>query len=157
MVTVVRSTIVNAPIDEVWAFLRDFNAHDQWHPAVAESRIEDGKAPDQVGCVRRFRLVDGAELREQLLALDDRAKSFTYCILDSPIPLVGYVATVTLKPVTDGNRTFWHWRSSFSPPPARAAELARMVGEDIYMGGFAAVRRLLEAEPAPAGAPRRGR
>src|SRR5262249_13609531 len=45
--------------------------------------------------------------------------------------------------------------SSFSPPPARTAELARMVGEDIYMGGFAAARRLLEAEPAPAGAPTR--
>src|SRR5262249_43538447 len=83
------------------------------------------------------------------------AKSFTYCILDSPIPLVGYVATVTLKPITDGNRTFWHWRSTFTPPPERAAELARMVGEDIYIGGFAAARRLLEGEPAPAGAPTR--
>ncbi len=156
MVAVVRSTIINAPIEEVWAFLRDFNAHDRWHPAVAESRIEDGKAPDQVGCVRRFRLVDGAELREQLLALDDRAKSFTYCILDSPIPLVGYVATVTLKPVTDGSRTYWHWRSAFDPPPERAAELARMVGEDIYMSGFAAARRFLEGDVPDAGPPARG-
>lgn len=151
MVTVVRSTVIDAPIDEVWAFVRDFNAHDQWHPAVAESRIEDGKAPDQVGCVRNFRLVDGAQLREQLLALDDRGRTYTYCILDSPIPLVGYVSTVTLKPVSDGNRTFWHWRSTFHPPPERAAELARMVGEDIYVGGFAAARRFLEGE-ASAGA-----
>lgn len=149
MVTVVRSTVINAPIGEVWAFLRDFNAHDQWHPAVSVSHIEDGKTPDQIGCVRRFRLVDGAELREQLLALDDRNRTYTYCILESPIPLVGYVSTVTLKPVSDGNRTFWHWRSTFSPPPERAAELARMVGEDIYVGGFAAARRFLEGD-APA-------
>jgi NADPH:quinone reductase-like Zn-dependent oxidoreductase len=156
MVTVVRSTVINAPIDEVWAFLRDFNAHDQWHPAVAESHIEEGKAPDQVGCVRNFRLADGAQLREQLLALDDRHRTYTYCILDSPIPLVGYVSTVTLKPVSDGNRTFWHWRSTFHPPPERAAELARMVGEDIYVGGFAAARRFLEGERATAsGAVRR--
>lgn len=152
MVTVVRSTIINAPIDEVWAFVRDFNAHDQWHPAVAESRIEDGKAPDQVGCVRNFRLVDGAHLREQLLALDDRNRTYTYCILESPIPLVGYVSTVALKPVSDGNRTFWHWRSTFHPPPERTAELARMVGEDIYVGGFAAARRFLEGETAATGA-----
>src|SRR5689334_17486387 len=125
MVTVVRSTVINAPIEEVWAFVRDFNAHDQWHPAVAESHIEDGKAPDQVGCVRNFRLADGAHLREQLLALDDRNHSYSYCILASPIPLVGYVSTVALKPVSDGNRTFWHWRSTFHPPPERAAELAR--------------------------------
>jgi NADPH:quinone reductase len=146
MVTVVRSTIINAAIDEVWAFVRDFNAHDQWHPAVAESHIEDGKAPDQIGCVRNFRLVDGAQLREQLLALDDLNRTYTYCILDSPIPLVGYVSTVTLKPVSDGNRTYWHWRSTFNPPPERAAELARMVGEDIYVGGFAAARRFLEGD-----------
>src|SRR5215471_17213522 len=101
MVTVVRSTIINAPIGEVWAFLRDFNAHAQWHPAVEESHIEDGKAPDQIGCVRNFRLADGAQLREQLLALDDRNCTYTYCILDSPIPLVGYVSTVTLKRVSD--------------------------------------------------------
>jgi NADPH:quinone reductase-like Zn-dependent oxidoreductase len=156
MATVVRSTVINAPINEVWAFLRDFNAHDQWHPAVAESHIEDGRAPDEIGCVRNFRLVDGARLREQLLALDDRNRTYTYCILDSPIPLVGYVSTVTLRPVTDGNRTYWHWRSTFNPPPERAAELARMVGEDIYVGGFAAARRFLEGEaPAASGTVRR--
>jgi NADPH:quinone reductase len=156
MVTVVRSTVINAPIDEVWAFLRDFNAHDQWHPAVSVSHIEDGKTPDQIGCVRNFRLVDGAQLREQLLALDDRNRTYTYCILESPIPLVGYVSTVTLKPVSDGNRTFWHWRSTFNPPPERAAELARMVGDDIYVGGFDAARRFLEGEtPAAAGEARR--
>jgi adenine deaminase len=33
--------------------------------------------------------------------------------LSSPIPLIGYVATLTLKPVTDGRRTFWDWRSTF--------------------------------------------
>lgn len=147
MVTVVRSTIVDAPLEAVWAFLRDFNAHDQWHPAVAVSRIEDGRQPDEIGCVRRFRLADGAELREQLLALNDLDHSFTYCILESPVPLVGYVATVALKPVTDGNRTFWHWRCTFNPPPERAAELMRMVGEDIYEGGFAAARRALEGAP----------
>jgi NADPH:quinone reductase-like Zn-dependent oxidoreductase/uncharacterized protein YndB with AHSA1/START domain len=159
MVTVVRSTVIDAPIDAVWDFLRDFNAHDRWHPAVTESRIEDGKAADQVGCVRRFRLVDGAELREQLLALSDRDRSFTYCINDSPLPLVGYVATVALKPVTDGNRTFWHWRCSFDPPPEQAEALARMVGTEIYEGGFAAVRRAFAGQdpklPDAAGAPPR--
>lgn len=159
MVHVVRSTIIDAPIDAVWQFLRDFNAHDQWHPAVAESRIEDGKAADQVGCVRRFRLANGAELREQLLALSDRDRSFTYCINDSPLPLVDYVSTVTLKPVTDGDRTFWHWRSSFMPPPDQAEALAAMVGSEIYEGGFAAVRRAFAGQdpkqPDADGAPRR--
>jgi hypothetical protein len=138
-----RSTVIDAPVDEVWRLLRDFNGHQRWHPAVAASRIEDGRAGDEVGAVRRFRLRDGAELREQLLRLSDRDRSFTYCLLESPIPLLGYVATVRLRPVTDGNRTFWDWRSSFAAPPGQEAELAALVGEEIYEAGFAAVRELV--------------
>ena len=143
MVRVCQSTIIDAPIDEVWAILRDFNGHDRWHPAVASSRIEDGGTGDMVGAVRDFRLRDGSRLREQLLALSDRDTSFAYCILEAPLPLMGYVASVRLKPVTDGNATFWEWRSEFSPPAHRRDELVRLVTEGIYQAGFAAVRDLL--------------
>ena len=144
MVIVDKSTIVDAPVDRVWATLRDFNGHDQWHPAVAESHIEDTRPSDMVGAVRSFRLQDGAELRERLLALSDRERSFSYCLLDTPIPLLNYVAHVRLKPVTDGNRTFWRWQSKFTTPEGRERELGKLVGEDIYQQGFAAIKRLLE-------------
>ncbi len=139
MVEVVRSTVVPVPIDRVWPVLRDFNSHKDWHPAVAESRIENGLRSDEVGCVRRFSLADGAELREQLLRLSDDDHSYTYCILDSPIPLYGYVATVTLKPVTDTDATFWEWRSSFRTPPGQENQLALLVGESIYEAAFVAL------------------
>jgi NADPH2:quinone reductase len=160
MVQVRRSTIIDAPVEAVWGVVRDFNDHDKWHPVVADSVIEDGKAADQIGAVRRFHLQDGSELREQLLKLCDRTHSFTYCILSSPIPLIGYVATLTLKPVTDGRRTFWDWRSTFRTPPGREEELASMVGANVYEAGFAAVRAVLEgraskphADPPRAQAP----
>jgi len=140
MVRVVRSTILNAPVEAVWDVIRDFNGHDTWHPAVASSQIERGRPSDMVGCVRRFRLADGSELREQLLTLSDLEQSFSYCLLDTPIPLFNYVAHCRLSPVTDGDLTFWEWESRFDTPAGREAELARMVGEDIYSAGFRAVR-----------------
>lgn len=140
---VTRSTVIDAPIDRVWEVLRDFNSHVDWHPVVAASFIEDGLPPDQVGCVRNFRLADGNELREQLLALSDRDYISTYCILDSTIPLERYVATVRLKPVTDGRRTFWHWQSTFATPPGRERELSEQVGRNVYEAGFDALRRYL--------------
>lgn len=143
MVEVRRSTIIDAPIDEVWAVLRDFNGHDRWHPAVAQSRIEGGAPGDAVGAVRQFRLADGSVLREQLLSMSDRDRSFSYCILEAPIPLMGYVATVALKPVTDGDRTFWEWRSSFHPPDNRRRELTELVSDQIYAAGMEAIRALL--------------
>jgi hypothetical protein len=143
MVRVVESTIVDAPIDTVWAVLRDFNGHDRWHPAVAESRIERGLPSDRVGCVRRFRLADGGELREQLLTLSDIETTFTYCLLDTPVPLFNYVAHVRLVPVTDGDRTFWEWESRFTTRQGEGTAMADLVGNGIYRTGFEAIRRHL--------------
>lgn len=144
MPRVIRSTIIDAPVERLWAVLRDFNGHDQWHPIVAKSAIERGHPSDKVGCVRRFTLRDGSELREQLLALSDLEMTFSYCLLETPIPLFNYVAHVRLLPVTDGNRAFWQWESRFTTPAGREAELAGMVGNEVYANGIAAVRRLPE-------------
>ena len=43
--------------------------------------------------------------------------------------------------VDDGNRTFWHWECQFTTPAGREAEMAKMVGEQIYEAGFEAIRR----------------
>jgi NADPH:quinone reductase-like Zn-dependent oxidoreductase/uncharacterized protein YndB with AHSA1/START domain len=163
---VVRSTVIDAPIARVWAVLRDFNSHDQWHDVVASSQIERGERSDQVGCVRNFHLQDGNHIREQLLALDDHAFRSTYCIVEATVPLQRYVATVTLKPVTDGNRTFWHWESSFSGPPGMERELHDLVAHGVYEAGFANLRRHLArgadlrqpgAAPMPQALPMAGR
>jgi NADPH:quinone reductase len=143
MIRVTRSTVINAPIDRVWAVLRDFNSHTAWHPVVAESIIEGDEPSDRVGCVRRFRLQDGARVREQLLSLSDRDHRLTYCILNADIPLERYVATVQLKSVTDGDGTFWHWQSTFRAPRGREQELADLVGKGVYESGFEGVAKLL--------------
>lgn len=140
---VVRSTVIDAPIERVWAVIRDFNSHDQWHDVVDTSRIERDERSDQVGCVRNFNLKDGNQIREQLLTLDDRYYKSTYCIVEATVPLQRYVATVTLKPVTDGNRTFWHWESTFATPPGMEAELRQMVATGVYEAGFENLRRHL--------------
>ena len=140
MVKVVKSTIMDAPVEAVWDVLRDFNGHDRWHPAVADSHIERGRASDMVGCVRKFHLADGSELREQLLTMSDIDMAFSYCLLDTPVPLFNYVAHVRLLPVTDGDRTFWQWESRFDTPAGREEELGTLVGEGIYEAGFEAIR-----------------
>src|ERR1700674_5056030 len=157
MQRVMRSAVIDAPIDRVWAVLRDFNSHDAWHPAIADSHIERGEAPDQVGCVRNFHLRDGSHIREQLLALSDDGFVSTYCILDATVPLRRYVATVVLKRITDGDRTFWHWQSTFETPPGREQELADMVGRGVYEAGFEGLRRYLRQQrggQSPAGSRR---
>jgi NADPH2:quinone reductase len=155
VIKVTRSAVIDAPIERVWAVLRDFNSHAAWHPIIAESAIENGEAADQVGCVRNFTLKDGNHLREQLLGLSDEDHVSTYCILDATLPLRRYVATVQLKRVTDGDRTFWHWQSTFDAPRGREREFAELVGKGVYETGFEALRAHLRKSRSVTAAARR--
>ena len=147
MVKILKSTIIEAPVEAVWEVLRDFNGHDRWHPVVTDSVIERGQSSDKIGCVRRFHLADGSELRETLLALSDADMAFSYCLNDTPVPLLNYVAHVRLAPVTDGDMTFWHWESRFDTPPGREQELKTMVSENVYQAGFEAIRAHMGLTP----------
>jgi hypothetical protein len=94
VIKVYTSSVIDAPADAVWAQIRDFNGLPKWTPFVAESRIEGNQPADKVGCVRNFRLKDGSTIREQLLTLSDFDFQCTYSILESPMGVENYVATL---------------------------------------------------------------
>ena len=142
--------MIGAPVEAVWAVLRDFNGHHAWHPAVSTSAIENGEASDQVGCVRNFRLNDGSRIREQLLFLSDAKRGFRYCILEAQAPLRNYVASMRLRPVTSDDACLVEWRATFEPPPRERARLERFVREEIMDAGLAGLRRALTASALPA-------
>jgi polyketide cyclase/dehydrase/lipid transport protein len=141
VIRIFTSSVIDAPAGRVWAVIRDFNALPAWHPLIAESHIEGGLTADQVGCVRNFRLVDGGKLREQLLTLSDRDYQCTYSILDSPMPLTNYIATLQLTTVTDGDRTFAEWSAQFDCDPAKERELAHDIGQGVFQVGFEALKQ----------------
>lgn len=141
MAEVYTSSIINAPAERVWARVRDFNALPAWHPLIAESRIEGGAPSDQVGCVRDFRLKDGGRIREKLLALSDYEFSCSYSILESPMGVENYVATLKLTPVTDGNRTFAEWSAEFDCAAEAEVQLIADIGGDVFQGGFDALKK----------------
>ena len=141
MVNVYVSTVLNASADTVWSRIRDFNAMPQWHPGIADSRIENDQAADRVGCIRHFHTRDGGMIREQLLALSDFEYSFTYEILESPMGVTNYISTLQLTPVTDGNRCFAEWSAEFECAPGREAELTQLIGQGVFQGGFDALKR----------------
>lgn len=140
MVKVYTSSVIDAPAERVWSVIRDFNALPAWHPAIAESRIEQNHPADKIGCVRNFSLKDGGKIRECLLALSDYDLSCTYSILESPMGVTDYVATLKLTPITDGDRSFAEWSAEFDCAPERERELADLVGTGVFQGGFDALK-----------------
>jgi Polyketide cyclase / dehydrase and lipid transport len=136
MIKVYTSTVINGSADAVWAVVRDFNGLAKWTPFVADSRIEGGLPADKVGCIRNFRLKDGGLIREQLLTLSDYDYQCTYSILESPMGVENYVATLKLTPVTDGNTTFAEWWAEFDPPMGKEKELADGIGQGVFQAAF---------------------
>jgi len=50
MAKVTISSVIDAPVEKVWARIRDFNGLPGWHPRMVESHIEDGKDAGTLGC-----------------------------------------------------------------------------------------------------------
>lgn len=141
MARVFTSSVIGASADRVWDRVRDFNGLPKWHPRIRDSRIEDALPADKVGCIRNFNLQNGDNIREQLLGLSDYDMFCTYAILESPMPLTDYIATLRLTPVTDGARTFAEWSAEFSCAPEDEADLVSGIGTNVFQGGFDALKR----------------
>ena len=141
MARVYVSSVIPATIDQVWDRTRDFNGLANWHPAMRESRIEDGRPADQVGCIRNFKLQTGETIRERLLGLSDYDNSCTYAILESPMPVTNDRATLSLLPVTLGDRCFAQWWAEFECAPTDLDAVTKRLTHDVFQSGFDALKR----------------
>ena len=132
---VMRSVIIEAPVDRVWAAVRAFDGVVNWNPGVTAARMESGTSTS-VGAIRHLDIVDGTVFRETLLAHSDLEHFYTYDIVEGPLPCRNYVSTHRFLPVTDGNLTLGIWSGEFDCDPADEASLEAIVGDAIYRDGM---------------------
>lgn len=144
MAKIFKSSVINAPIENVWSKIRDFNALPDWHPSFTDSHIENGEPSDKVGCIRIFKLQDSNIIKEKLLTLSDLEHICTYTILESPLPMVNYVATLRLLPITDGNQTYIEWTAEFICLPEIENNLVKTIGEEVFQSGFNGLKLAIE-------------
>src|SRR5215470_16657880 len=121
MVKIRECSLIAAPLQRVWEFVRDFNDLPKWFPGVTDSHIEPGVSVNQPGCVRNFGLENGARIREHLLEISDRDHSWRYKMIECPLPIANYRAVVQLTS-SDGNRTLAEIKSEFDVAEAQEKE-----------------------------------
>ncbi|MCE2491848.1 MAG: SRPBCC family protein [Alphaproteobacteria bacterium] len=134
MAKVLVSQNLSAPADAVWEAIGKFSTINSWLPPIASCEA-DG---DAVGHMRKLTTVDGAVVYERLDSIDDGARTYSYSITDSPLPLSGYQATISVAE-GDGGSSMIHWSSEFDPVGAPEAEVVAVV-EGIYQAGFDALK-----------------
>ena len=140
---ITRSVIIDAPIQAVWKQVRCFDGVAQWNPGVTSATLESGSATT-TGSIRRLEIVDGSTFRETLLAHSDLEYSYTYDILESPLPCQNYIATHRFIEITDGNRTLGIWEGRFDCDPKDESELEQIVGTMIYHDAQIALNQYMQ-------------
>jgi hypothetical protein len=146
---VVETTTIKAPLDKVWAAVKDFDSLDKWHPAVAKDEILKG-TNNHPGAVRALSIKDGPVIKEKLLSFSDATHSFSYKVTDTPFPIKDYVSILHVKANKDGT-TLVRWSGTFkrknpaaNPPDAESDEAGVKLITGIYQSGLANLKKMVE-------------
>lgn len=121
--------------DTVWKMIGGFNALPDWHPAIEKSELEDG------GRVRTLSIAGGGTITERLEEHNPAERTYTYSIVQSPLPVANYKSTIKVTDEDDGGCKV-EWSGLFDPHGATEMEASEAI-EDIYKAGFDNLRKLL--------------
>jgi mxaD protein len=146
---VVETVEIKAPLDKVWATVKDFDGLNKWHPAFSGDELVSG-SNGKVGAVRKLTIKDGPILIERLIAFDDAHHAYRYRIVKSPLPLAHYSSTITVRPGHAGmtevtwSGTYQRKNTSDNPPEAESDAGTIKLVKGVYRGGLDNLKKMLE-------------
>ncbi len=106
-VTVKKRTEAPGLPPQIWEQAGAFCAIEDWHPLVADC-VEE-KEGDVT--YRILTLGDGGKIKEKLTAVEDL--SYSYEIVESPLPVENYKAKVWLEVDDEPDRSVLYWQADF--------------------------------------------
>lgn len=135
------SARIDAPAEKVWELLGAFDGLPRISDVVATSRLEEG------GRVRRLTQRAGGELVERLVYFDDKARTFTYQILESagvdlPYKLPSYKGTIRVRDEVPGKTSICEILGEYEPADGREEEAAEET-RAFYEGCMNGLRKVL--------------
>ncbi len=117
----------------VWEFAGGFCAIKDWHPLIAD--CQETKEGDVT--FRTLTLKDGGKIKEKLLEFDDT--SYSYEIVESPLPVKNYKAKLSVEDGNHENRTMVEWSADFEANGASDDEATKKI-KDIFDGGLKGIK-----------------
>jgi hypothetical protein len=122
-----QSASVKAAPEAVWEKIGGFCAIKDWHPAVkACAESEEGGAT-----FRTLTLPDGGSIKEKLTGRTET--SYTYEIVESPLPVQNYRSTLSV--MAEGDGTMIMWDGTFDAKDASDADAEGAIA-GIYKAGL---------------------
>jgi carbon monoxide dehydrogenase subunit G len=125
---------VKAAPDKVWAAIGDFCGIANWHPVIASCEMSEADGTK----MRKLTTKDGGVLNEAQKSWDDQAMSYSYAIVDGPLPVANYVSTI--KVTGNGDASTVEWSSTFDAKDA-PDDTAKEVISGIYKAGLEGIAK----------------
>jgi len=140
---------IKAPLEKVWATVKDFDGLARWHPGFSSDELASG-SNGTVGAVRKLTVKDGPVIIEKLTGYDDAGHSYKYIIAESPLPIAHYSSTLSVRPGKPG-MTEVVWTGSWKrknpaddPPEAESDAGTIKLIKGVYRGGLDNLKKMLE-------------
>lgn len=137
-----KVTEVKAAPAAVWAKVGEWCAIKDWHPAIADCK------PGKKG-FRTLTLKDGGKILEKITKTGKN--TYSYDIIDSPLPVKNYSATLTAKADSLGT-TDLVWTAKFEPAKGKTAAEAEAVIAGIFEAGLNNIKSNVKFDAPAAGA-----
>lgn len=110
------------PVDEVWAVIGDFGSIAGWHPDVTSAEVFEIEGEIH----RHLRIGEGGVTLERLIEAGPH--HLTYEIIDSPLPVVDFRATLSCVAEDGGCHVFWS--AMYEPTDPTADEIVTAFYEE---------------------------
>ena len=123
---------INVPPDELWQLIGGFGSLPDWVPGVSQSKLADG------GRVRYLSDPQGQSFVERLETYDSSAHTYSYSILESPIPVSNYLATIAVTSTNGGKKSHVEWWARYTPSGI-SEEAAGEIFHRIFSAGLKAL------------------
>jgi hypothetical protein len=115
-----------ASADAVWAKVGDFCGISHWHPAIEKCALSaDGK-------MRTLSLKGGGTVVEKLENRDDAMHSYSYSIIEGPLPVANYMSTISVA--KEGSGSIVTWSGKYDAKGASDAD-AKKTMDGVYQTG----------------------
>lgn len=128
----------SAKADEVWQKLADFGGLAGWMPGVERCEVEG----EGVGAVRTIAM-GPVEIVERLEAFDADGRSLSYSLLEGPMPLANFLATIQVRE-TGPSGCHVDWSARFDLPEGVGEEQVAPGIEAGYGGGLKALKQVVD-------------
>ncbi|NMM90764.1 hypothetical protein B2J88_41655 [Rhodococcus sp. SRB_17] len=138
MAMLLRTITLPTDSDQIWSVIKGFDKLASWHPRIPPSEMEGNTDPNTPGSVRRF-IVDGNVVaREKLIEHDDQGRTYSYEVLDKPIPVDNYIARIEVVPTPDGCEV--RWTATYDGADEIIPVVETAFGDGVYSVGLDALR-----------------